>query len=496
MPLDINEIIDVSASIVAQGAPRREFGIGIFITSSNKVSASGAERIRTFANQSEIADASDSTDAPYLAGSSWFSQVPRPKNLMIAGFSKVRRDTVITGTRVTSSLSDFQAITNASISFDGNNAGGADFSSAGSLADVATTIQGLIRATSPDFSMTYDSNAQAFVITIDTTSSVSAVADGGMMSVAEGNENHSAMFGLAPPANYALGSAGETITEALDEIADLDDGFYYVLPDHASIDDDDLLAIGAWAESRSNLVVADVTGASILASNENTSIAAQMAALEYGRTSLVWSSSTDYKATSIAARLSSWNPSAPASLPTAKFKSLPGRLADDITTTQKRELDRKMVNHYSPYGTVNIFAEGQTLKAGSWMDVVLWLDWFVDAERKALFNLLVSTPTRIPQTDRGAAAIIEVVTGICEQGVRNGGIAGGVVSPALADVIRRTTGNDDFDGTLSTGYLVHVDPFALQDQTDRDARRSSPVFIALKGSGAIHSAEVTINFEN
>lgn len=495
MALDINQIIDVNASIVAQGSPRREFGIGIFITSSAKVSASGAERIRTFANQSEIADAFDSADTPYRAGSAWFSQVPSPKNLMIAGFSKTQRDTVITGKRVDAVLADFQALTAATITFDGNVASNVDLSAASSLSDVASRIQTVIRATASTFSMAFDASVGGFVITIDTSASVASVADGGRLTV-ENNGDKSSLFGLAPPANYALGSAGETISDALDAIADLDDGFYYVLPDDASITGDDLLDIGAWAESRDYQVIADVFGQNVLTTGETASVAARMAAREFGRTSLVWSATADYKATSIAARLSSWNPSAPASLPTAKFKSLPGRVADTITTTQKRELDRKSVNHYSPYGTVSIFAEGRTLKAGSWMDVVLWLDWFVDAERTALFNLLVGSPTRIPQTERGVAAIMEVVTGICEQGRRNGGIAGGVVSATLADVIRRKTGNDAFNGTLTAGYLVHVDPFALQSQADRDARRSSPVFIALKGSGAIHFAEVTINFEN
>ena len=495
MALDINSIVSVNALIIAQGALRREFGRGIFITSSNKVSASGAGRIRTFATQTEIADAYDSGDAPYQAGAAWFSQNPAPKNLMIAGFSKVQRDTVITGKRITAALADFQALDNATIEFDGNSAGNIDFSGAGSLAAVATIIQNTISATTQGATVAFDNTTGGFIITIDTSTSVVEIADSGNLTVTD-NGDKSALFGLNSPANFALGSAGETITEALDDIADTDNGFYWILPDYASLTDDDLLDVAAWAETRNYQVIADVTGDAILAANENASVAAQLAALEYQRTTLVWSNTSDYKAASIAARLSSWNPSATASLPTAKFKTLPGRVPDVITTTQKRELDRKKVNHYSPFGGVSIFAEGTTLKPGSWIDVVLWVDWFVDAVRIDVFNLMQTSPTRIPQTARGEAAIQDAVERVCEQGVTNGGIASGTVSATLASVIRDKTDNPEFDGTLTNGYIVNVPAFADQPQNDRAQRRSTAVFVALKGSGAIHFAEITINFEN
>lgn len=495
MALDINSIVRINATIIAQGALRREFGRGIFITSSNKVSASGAGRITTYASQTEIADAFDSTDAPYVAGASWFSQNPAPKNFMIAGFSKTQRDTIITGRRITAALSDFQAITGATVVFDGDTASGIDFSGAGSLADVATTLQTTLSATVSGLTVAYDNNTGGFVITIDTSTTVNDIANNGNLTVTF-NGDKSALFGLSAPANFSMGSAGENITDALDAIEELDAGFYWVLPDYASVDDDDLAAIAAWAETRNYQVIADVTGNAILAQNETTSIAARLSNLEYQRTTLVWSNTQDYKGISIAARLSSWNPSAAASLPTAKFKTLQGRVADIITTTQKRELDRKRVNHYSPFGTTNIFAEGTTLKPGAWIDVILWLDWFIDAVRTDVFDLLATSPTRVPQTTRGEASLQDVVQGVCEQGVNNGGIAPGTVSPTLAAVIRDKSGNPDFDGVLSLGYFVLIPSFATQPQNDREQRRSTAIFIAVKGSGAIHSAEITITFEN
>ena len=79
--------------------------------------------------------------------------------------------------------------------------------------------------------------------------------------------------------------------------------------------------------------------------------------------------------------------------------------------------------------------------------------------------------------------------------MRNGGIAPGTLTEQLANVIRTTTGNVDFDGYLSSGYLTNVGSFNDQSQADREARKSPPVSIWLKGSGAIHSLDVNILLE-
>ena len=132
------------------------------------------------------------------------------------------------------------------------------------------------------------------------------------------------------------------------------------------------------------------------------------------------------------------------------------------------------------------------LKPGTWIDVRYWLDWLVNATQVEVFSLLRSG--RVPQTQAGVAAITDVVERICEEGVANGGIAPGQVSPALVSDIRLATGNQAFDGFLSTGYLVHVGSVASQSQADRDARKSPPVRVWVKGSGAIHFIDIDVTF--
>ena len=244
------------------------------------------------------------------------------------------------------------------------------------------------------------------------------------------------------------------------------------------------------------MLALDVTGYEVLAAEETTSLAARLSALEYDRTFLVWSDVPDYKALSMCARLSSVKFDGQNTLITAKFKSLPGTIPDALNRVGQLELDRKRVNYYTRFGPEAIFAEGWTLKPGTWIDVRFWLDWIVDQIKHRVFRLLHDHPTRLPLTEAGIASLKGEVERVCEMGVRNGGIAPGFVSETVANDIRQTTGSQDFGGQLTRGFLVHVPPVAGLSDADRAARRSPPMKIWFKGSGAVHFADIELVFVN
>lgn len=113
-----------------------------------------------------------------------------------------------------------------------------------------------------------------------------------------------------------------------------------------------------------------------------------------------------------------------------------------------------------------------------------------------MYNLLRQSPAKIPQTSEGVAAVQGAIERVCEQGVVNGGAAPGQLSPALAADVRAATGNEDFSGYLSTGYLVSIADPATQTQAERNTRAAPPARIWIKGSGAINFADIDITFEN
>ena len=112
-----------------------------------------------------------------------------------------------------------------------------------------------------------------------------------------------------------------------------------------------------------------------------------------------------------------------------------------------------------------------------------------------IFNLLLRTPA-LPLTEEGAAVMQAEADGVFEQGVRNGGVTPGEVSPALALDIRNSTQDASFDGYLSSGFLSYVQPVAQLTQTQHDNRIPVNVKAWFKGAGAFHGASFQLIYEN
>ena len=391
-----------------------------------------------------------------------------------------------------------------SLSWQGSTITGLDFTDATSYADVAQTLQTALRAVRAaaradlrSAAVTYHP-AGFFLVELGFNPSDDEPypITGYMADVAQGVASDLSLDSDSGGI-ITQGHATETIEEGMSAIGALDDSWYFVALDSGITVAIDLLALSRWVQEANNYMLAlDVAGDSVLVQGESTSLAAQIAVLEPERTFLVWSRTSDHKALSLAGRLSTVNFDGQNTLITAKFKSLPGTVPDVLTTAQKEELDRKRVGYYTRFGPDAIFAEGHTLKPGVWIDSRYWLDWITNAIQTEVYNLLRQHPTRVPQTDSGIASITATIERVCEAGRRNGGIAPGRVSEALAHDIRLATGNRDFDGALTLGYLVSVGSIADQLQANRDARMAPRISVWLKASGAVHSAEVRLIFTN
>ena len=375
-----------------------------------------------------------------------------------------------------------------------------DFTGADSYDDVASTLQTALRAvraaTRADLrSATVEFDPVGFFrvrLGFDSTSGDPYPITGFMVDVAQ--EPASAL-GLDSTSGGGIvqGQASEPIEDAMDAISGLDDGWYFVTVDSSITTGADLLSLSRWVQTKAHMLALDVVDEGVLTLNESTSLAAQLSALEQQRTFLVWSRTRDSKALSLAGRLSSVNFDGQNTLITPKFKSLPGTSPDIVTTAHKGELDRKWVGYYTRFGPDAIFAEGWT-QSGDWIDVRYWLDWITKAMQSEVYNLLRQHPTRVPQTAEGLASIEAAIERVCEAGRRNGGIAPGRVSEAVANDIRLASNNPAFDGFLPTGYLVVIGSIADQLQIDRDVRRSPTIRVWLKGSGAMHHITIGLVF--
>ena len=390
-------------------------------------------------------------------------------------------------------------IGSGSLTWQGYTISGLDFTGAASYDDVANIVQTALRAVTASgradlrsASVEYDP-ADFFRASLGfRTNGDPYPINGFKVDVAQGAAS---ALGLDNASGGSIdpGHASETIESAMDVISGLDDGWYFVTVDSSITTGADLLALSRWVQAKTHMLALDVVDEGVLTPNESTSLAAQLSALEQQRTFLVWSRTRDNKALSLAGRLSSVNFDGQDTLITPKFKSLPRTASDIVTTAQKKELDRKWVGYYTRFGPDAIFAEGWT-QAGDWIDVRYWLDWITKAMQTEAYTLLRQHPTRVPQTAEGLASIEAAIERVCEAGRRNGGIAPGRVSEAVANDIRLATNNPTFEGFLPTGYLVAIGSIADQLQIDRDDRRSPTIRVWLKGSGAMHYVTIGLVF--
>ena len=175
-------------------------------------------------------------------------------------------------------------------------------------------------------------------------------------------------------------------------------------------------------------------------------------------------------------------------------------MSDDISTTAQAELESKYTNYYAPFFStgsppVNGVFNGTTMKPNVWADVQYFLQWAVNAVRVDVFNLLRNS-NKVPQTEAGMAAIQGVIEAVMVLGVRNGGIAPGHLSAETTLDVQLSTENPDFDGFLTTGFLVFAPGIFTQSQSDRNDRKSPPWKVWMKGSGAIQEVDIALIFEN
>ena len=298
----------------------------------------------------------------------------------------------------------------------------------------------------------------------------------------------------------------ETPAEALSRIADIDCNFFGVVPsDELASNYDHVDSIRDWVAARhlSFMAAFDLYGEDVLVSGETTSIGARLSAQKGDGIIGFYNGKTagdvDYKALSYLGRFSSINYDRPNAVINGKFLDLPGTVATSgLSTSEKNELDRKRINWYEPAGRGNSAdtREGKTFN--TWVDVYVWLAWFKDALEVAAYNFLKQTAGNggVPITDQGLGAMADVLEGVCERGVRNGGLAPNNVSPAMQLAIQRTTGNVEFDGFLNKGYLVHRPSAADITQATRNSRGPIPFTIYCKGSGKINNIDIDVTLEN
>jgi hypothetical protein len=321
------------------------------------------------------------------------------------------------------------------------------------------------------------------------TLAASAATPSGATLTGGSGTDISAMLGMTAASSGAYVSQGIAAESALSAVTLFDQNYgqqWYAVTVPSALDADHLL-IAPYIEATTTKHFYGVSTqeAAVLVASDATNIAYQLKLAGYKKTAVQYSSSNAYAAVSLLARILTTDYTGNNTVITLKFKQEPGIVAENINTTQANALEAFNCNVFVAYDNNTAIIEQGVCCSGDFIDSVMGADNLAIDIQNAVFNLLYTSTTKIPQTDAGNHLILTTMEQVCAQYVTNGFLAPG-------------TWNSSGFGTLNEGdympkgFYVFAPPIANQNQANRAARKSVAFQIAAKEAGAIHSANIAI----
>lgn len=292
------------------------------------------------------------------------------------------------------------------------------------------------------------------------------------------------------PEQIAISSikAGETVTEALVHVNDANNGWYgLTLAMVGGATDAEILEAAAWTEAQTRIFGYTTNELTSLDASSITSVAYKLNKLGYSRTFGQYDDNDAYAIVSAMARILTTNFAMKDSTITLKFKQEPGVTPINITETQRQALIGNKLNYYTYFGDSAMLAEG-VVANGRFLDEVIGLDWLQNTIQTQVFGYLLTRTTKVPQTDKGVAALLNQANIACDAAVNCGLLAPGTWNGMDLGEVK----SGDF---LPKGYYSWAPKVATQTQSDREARKSPPIQILAKGAGAIHGVDIALTFE-
>ncbi|WP_257744597.1 DUF3383 domain-containing protein [Burkholderia glumae] len=595
--LPVARLISVAVTLTALAAQGANLNTALLLGASPVIDT--GERMRSYAQITDVANDFGTTAPEYLAAQLYFNQSPQPASLLIGRWAKTATSGVLNGGVLSTSqqaIAQWQAITNGAfnITIDGTvrNVSALNFSGASNLNGVASIVQAALAsyatvvwngskflvtskssgtgaAASGTITLTANPAANDTVTINGTAVTFVAAAPSGSQVLIGGSAaataaNLQAFLAASADANLsqcsysttgavttvtaiALGNAGNAITLAksssavtlsgatlsggvaastvsyatspgtgtdvsamlgltsssasapvagiaaetpaacaalfLDQFSNQFLGMAFA---DSTVGDSDHIAVAQLIEAdQAHLYGVTTQNAQALAPTVTSDLASQLKALALKYTMIQYSSTSPYAVVSALGRLLTVDFNGNSTTLTLMFKQEPGIVAEALTSTQADTLQAKNCNVYVGYDNNTSILQYGVTPSGIFVDSVYNALWFRNDIQTAVYNLLYTSPTKIPQTDAGNAQIAATISSVCDQAVTNGYLAPGVWNSAGFGAIVQGQ-------TLSKGYYIYTPPIASQSQADREARKSVVFQIAAKEAGAIHSADIAV----
>lgn len=490
--LSVNDVVSVAVSLTPTAAQERNFGSLLILGDSGVIDITS--RYRLYTSLSAVGQDFGGTAPEYLAAAIAFGQNPSLQQLYIGAWARLATSGVLVGAPLTATqqtITNFNSINNASftISINGSptNFSGINLTSATNLNGVASLITSGL---SGNGTVIWNASQGYFTFSSVTTGTSSSV--GFATTYGSGTDISSIMGWRSTQGGYTVaGIAAETPLSCVTTFTNLSNSWYGVMFAASTMPvDSDYVAVAGFIQGVSANVtrIFGVTTQEAAALNAalSTDIASQLSALGYDRSFVQYSSSSPYACAGIFGDAFTVNFNGSNTLYTLKFQQETGVVAETLTESQAAALNGKNCNVYVNYNNNTAILQQGTMANGAFFDVVHGTDWLQNAIQTAVYNLLYTAGTKIPQTDAGVGQIVSTITNELDQSVTNGLVAPGVWNgPPVGAIV---TGQ-----TLSTGYYIFAPPVSSQSQAARAARQAPVLTVCIKLAGAIHFVSVIVN---
>jgi hypothetical protein len=495
MSVNIENVVTVQLLEGAQLALADNPNVCLMMTSQQTGPLDSANRYRVYTDPGSVASDFGSLSKAASFANAFFATSPNPISAggrLVMGYWRGQDEDVaataatLTGGQVNevTVVDDMQSISDGSMDIDVDGVteslSAMDFQTVTSLSDIAEIIDTELTGA------TCEADGNQIVITSSTTGATSELtyATAGASGTFIGD-----VLNLSEGSGAVLvqGAAADTLTaetmlEAITELASQVKFRGAMFIDTPTDDTRETLA--EWAQAN-NVLMYDVFSGADYLEVDTTNTVWSIKLSGYTNYRMLYSKAGNRKfAASYMARTHVVNFGGDNTAMTMHLKEL-AVPAENYTQT---EIDKAKRVGLDVYTVIKLTSTVLTSGANNFVDERYNLIAYVDFMQVDMYNLLRQTSTKIPQTRRGIAQIVDQAEKTTRQFVRAGVIAPGAWS------------SPDFFGNRETfleqiannGYYFLSGSLADQSQASRENRESPVIQGAIKLAGAVHSVDIIV----
>lgn len=486
--LPVSRLVAVSVNLSPAAAQGQSLSNCLVLGTSTVIDT--VERFRSYSSLAAVAADFGTSAEEYFAAALWFEQAPQPTKIMIGRWVNANSKGGLRCRPLSAAeqvLTNFTAVASGGFTYtkDGGgptNVTGINLTGAASLNAVAALIQAALVGVA----VVWNATLKRFEFTSNTTGATSAVS---FLSAPGSGTDISGLLGGRSTDSGAYTFAGQVAESAVTAATLFDNNYgqlWYALVIPSAVDADHQ-AVGAYIEGTNTKHLYGVTtqSAGVLVAATTTDIAYVLKALGLNKTVVQYSSYSAYAVMSLLGRILTTDYGGNNTTITLMYKQEPGIVAESLTASQADSAAGKNCNVFVNYENGTAIIQNGTCASGEFVDVVTGTDALAVELQRDVFNLLYTSPTKIPQTDPGMHLMATVMEGTCERYRTNGFLAPGVWNSQGFGILSQ----GDY---MPKGYYVYAPKVSSQSSADRAARKSVPFQIAAKLAGAVHTVSIAV----